>query len=198
MAENFFDFKNTAFWAIMLRFAITLVFLFILIRIIYFRYSKKEKYFFTFFLMGVTIFFIVSTFRSVFMELSFAFGLFAVFAILRFRTTNFNLKDMAYIFTTIAISVINSLKLLKFPIMGVIIINMIIVLTAYLLEEFQLRNRVDSLVIIYEDLELLKPDKKSKLLKDLSERTGKDIARFKITRVNYRRKVARIEVFFRS
>jgi hypothetical protein len=148
--------------------------------------------------MGVTIFFIVSTFRSVFMELSFAFGLFAVFAILRFRTTNFNLKDMAYIFTTIAISVINSLKLLKFPIMGVIIINMIIVLTAYLLEEFQLRNRVDSLVIIYEDLELLKPDKKSKLLKDLSERTGKDIARFKITRVNYRRKVARIEVFFRS
>jgi hypothetical protein len=37
-----------------------------------------------------------------------AIGLFAVFTILRFRTRNFSLKDMSYIFTTIGISVINS------------------------------------------------------------------------------------------
>lgn len=198
MAENFFDFKNTAFWAIMLRFAINLVYLFILIRVIYFSYSKKEKYFFTLFLMGITIFFIVSTFRNVFMELSFAFGLFAVFAILRFRTRNFSLKDMAYVFTAIAISVINSLKLVKFPIAGIIIINTIIVLAAYILEEFQLKHRLDSHLIIYDDLELLKSDKKAKLLKDLSERTGKNIVKFKIRRINYRRNVARLDVYFKD
>ena len=198
MAENFFDFKNTAFWAIMLRFAINLVYLFILIRVIYFSYSKKEKYFFTLFLMGITIFFIVSTFRNVFMELSFAFGLFAVFTILRFRTRNFSLKDMAYVFTAIAISVINSLKLVKFPIAGIIIINTIIVLAAYILEEFQLKHRLDSHLIIYDDLELLKSDKKAKLLKDLSERTGKNIVKFKIRRINYRRNVARLDVYFKD
>jgi hypothetical protein len=50
-----------------------------------------------------------------------AIGLFAIFAILRFRTRNFSLKDMSYIFTTIGISVINSLKLTGFPVLGVVI-----------------------------------------------------------------------------
>jgi signal transduction histidine kinase len=196
MKESFFSLDYPAFWGIMLRFAINLVFLFFLIRVIYFRYSKKEKYLFTFFLMGITIFFICSLFRTVFMELSFAFGIFAVFAILRFRTSNFNMKDMAYIFTTIGVSVMNSLKLVKFPFLGILIINTIIVLSAFMLEEFQLKNKLDSHLIIYEDLELLKPDKKAKLLKDLSERTGKNIMKIKIRRINYKRNIARLEVFY--
>jgi hypothetical protein len=198
MKENFFSLDYPAFWGIMLRFAINLVFLFFLIRVIYFRYSKKEKYLFTFFLMGITIFFICSLFRTVFMELSFAFGIFAVFAILRFRTSNFNMKDMAYIFTTIGVSVMNSLKLVKFPFLGVLIINTIIVLSAFILEEFQLKNKLDSHLIIYEDLDLLTPDKKAKLLKDLSERTGKNIMKIKIRRINYKRNIARLEVFYNS
>lgn len=196
MKENFFSLDYPAFWGIMLRFGINLVFLFFLIRVIYFRYSKKEKYLFTFFLMGITIFFICSLFRTVFMELSFAFGIFAVFAILRFRTSNFNMKDMAYIFTTIGVSVMNSLKLVKFPFLGVVIINTIIVLSAFILEEFQLKNKLDSHLIIYEDLDLLTPDKKAKLLKDLSERTGKNIMKIKIRRINYKRNIARLEVFY--
>jgi hypothetical protein len=198
MKESIFNLNNPAFLAIMLRFGIDMVFLFILIRLIYFKYSKKEKYLFTFFLMGVTIFFIVSMLRTVYLEVSFAFGLFAVFAVLRFRTRNFSLKDMAYIFTTIAISMINSLKLVKFPLLGVLIINIIIVLSAFILEEFQLKNKLDSHLIIYEDLDLLKQDKKAKLLKDLSERTGKNIVKFKIRRINYKRNIARLDVFYRD
>ena len=198
MKENLFDLNNPAFWAIMLRFAINLIFLIILIRIIYFRYAKKEKYLFTFFLMGITIFFICSMLRTVFLEVSFAFGLFAVFAVLRFRTRNFSLKDMAYIFTTIGVSMINSLKLVKFPLLGVLIINGIIVLSAFILEEFQLRNKFDSHMIIYDDLDLLKPDKKAKLLRDLSERTGKNILKIKIRRINYRRNIARLDIFYKD
>ncbi len=140
MPDNFFNLNNPDFFGILLRFCINLVFLIILIRGIYFRYSQKEKFLFTFFMMGITVFFITSMLKSVFIEFGMAVGLFAVFAILRFRTRNFSLKDMSYIFTTIGISVINSLKLVGFPVLGVIIFNSLIVLGAIILEEFTLRN----------------------------------------------------------
>jgi len=198
MADNFFNLNNPNFLGIMMRFAITLFFLFILIRVIYFRYSKKEKFLFTFFLMGIMVFFIVAILKSVFIEFGMALGLFAVFAILRFRTRNFSLKDMSYIFTTIGVSVINALKLLKFPLLGVLIINAIIVLSVFILEEFLVRNKFDSHSIIYDDLELLKSNKNQKLLKDLSTRTGKDILKFKIRRVDYRREIAVLDVFYKD
>jgi len=198
MADNFFNLNNPNFLGIMMRFAITLFFLFILIRVIYFRYSKKEKFLFTFFLMGIMVFFIVAILKSVFIEFGMALGLFAVFAILRFRTRNFSLKDMSYIFTTIGVSVINALKLLKFPLLGVLIINAIIIISAYILEEFVVKNNSESYTITYENMGLLKPDKKQKLLKDLSVITGKEILNVKIRRVDYRREIALLDIFYKE
>ena len=198
MPDNFFNLNNPDFFGILLRFIINTVFLIILIRIIYFRYSKKEKFLFTFFLLGITVFFITSMLKSVFIEFGMAVGLFAVFTILRFRTRNFSLKDMSYIFATIGISVINSLKLVGFPVLGVVIINIIIVIAAIILEEFTLRNNTVTYSIVYEDLELLKTAKKQKILKEISELTGKEILRFKIRRIDYRDKVAIVDIFYRD
>ena len=196
--DKFYDLTNPNFLGIMWRFAINIVFLFILIRIIYFKYVRKVKFFFTFFLMGIMTFFICSLLRSVYVEIGFAVGLFAIFGILRLRTRNFSIKDMAYTFTTIGISVINSLKLLKFPLLGVLIINGMILLSAYLLEEFLVRNSTKKHSIVYEKLEFLKPDKKEKLLKDISERTGKEILKVKICRINYIRKRALLDIYYKG
>ncbi len=198
MPDNFFNLNNPDFFGILLRFCINLVFLIILIRGIYFRYSQKEKFLFTFFMMGITVFFITSMLKSVFIEFGMAVGLFAVFAILRFRTRNFSLKDMSYIFTTIGISVINSLKLVGFPVLGVIIFNSLIVLGAIILEEFTLRNNTITHNIVYEDLELLKTAKKQRILKELSALTGKEIIRYKIREIDYKKKVASMEVSYKE
>jgi hypothetical protein len=136
--------------------------------------------------------------KSVFIEFGMAVGLFAVFTILRFRTRNFSLKDMSYIFATIGISVINSLKLVGFPVLGVVIINIIIVIAAIILEEFTLRNNTVTYSIVFEDLELLKTAKKQKILKEISELTGKEILRYKIRRIDYRDKVAIVDIFYRD
>ncbi len=194
MDDNLFGMVNPGFWAILVRFVINLAFLFVLIRLIYYRYTQKEKYLFAFFILGTVTFFVAILLRSIFLETTIAVGLFAIFSILRFRTTNVSIKDMTYIFTTIAISVISSLVLLRFP-EGTLIMNAIIILGAYLLEEFQTKNQTESYIIIYENIELLKADKKEKLMKDLISLTGKNILRYKIIRVNYRRKIARLELF---
>ena len=198
MADNFFNLNNPDFYGILVRFAINLAFLVVLIRVIYFKYSKKEKFLFTFFLMGITVFFISSMLKSVFIEFGMAVGLFAIFTILRFRTRNFSLKDMSYIFTTIAISLINSLKLVGFPVLGVIIFNIFIIISAIVLEEFALKNNTTTFSIIYEDLELLKTAKKQKILKELSTMTGKEILKFRIRKINYKSKVAFLDITYKD
>jgi hypothetical protein len=198
MPDNLFNLNNPDFFGILLRFVINTTFLIILIRGIYFRYTKKEKFLFTFFLMGITVFFITSMLKSVFIEFGMAIGLFAIFAILRFRTRNFGLKDMSYIFTTIGISVINSLKLTGFPVLGVIIFNVIIMISAIILEEFTIKNRSENQTIVFEDLELLKTAKKQKILKEISELTGKEVLRVKVSKIDYKRKVAFLNISYRD
>jgi len=198
MDDSIFNLNNPSFLGIMWRFVINLIFLFILVKLIYYRYSGKDKFLFTFFLMGIMTFFICSILRSVYVEIGMAVGLFAIFGILRLRTRNFNIKDMAYTFTTIGISVINSLKLVKFPVLGVIIINLIIISSAFLLEQFLIKTRSQTHSIIYENIDLLKPDKEQKLLKDVSALTGKEIMKIRIRRIDYKKKEALLDISYKG
>jgi len=198
MPDNFFNLNNPEFYGILLRFLINSIFLFILIRLIYYRYSQKEKFLFTFFLLGTVVFFITAMLKSVFIEFGMAVGLIAIFAVLRFRTRNFSLKDMSYIFATIGISVINSLKLVGFPVLGVIIFNLIIMATAIILEQFTLKHNTTNHSIVFGDLDLLKTAKKQKIIKELSTLTGREIVRFKITKIDYRQNEAEIDIFFKD
>jgi len=191
-------FNSPTVWGILIRFVITLAFLFVLIAVIYFRYSKKEKFVFTFFLIGIIVFFICSLLKGVDIAIGMGLGLFAIFTILRFRTRNFSLKDMAYIFTVIGISVINSVNMPGFPFFGFLIINSIIVLAAFVLEEVMRKNSFDKQSIIYDELELLKPGNKHKLLKDLSSRTGQTILRTKIVKVDFKRETAELEIYYKG
>jgi hypothetical protein len=198
MFDNLFNLNNPIFLGIMVRFIINMIVLFLLIKLVYFRYCRNEMFFFAFFLMGIMIFFIGSIMNAVFLEIGMAVGLFAIFTILRLRTTNVSVKDMAYMFTVIGISVINSLKLVGFPLLGVLIINAIIIFSTYLLEEFLVRNSSETYSIIYRNIELLRSSKKQKILKELSDLTGKEVIRFKVKRVDYRSETALIDIDYKE
>jgi signal transduction histidine kinase len=199
MSDNFFNLNHPDFYGTLFRFVINMVFLIILIRYIYFRYTKKEKFAFTFFLMGIMVFFLTSMLNTnVLMQFSFGFGLFAIFAILRFRTRNFSLKDMSYIFTVIGLSLINAIKVIGFPVLGVIIFNIIVLISIVILERFSLNHSTTTHSIIYENLELLRSGKKQKLIRDVSELTGKDVLRVKIRRINFKEKFAVLDIYYRD
>jgi hypothetical protein len=193
--ENIFN--SMTVWGVLIRFAMNLFFLFILIRLLYFRYTKKEKFMFTFFLIGITVFFICWMLKDIKIEIGIGLGLFAIFQILRFRTRNFSVKDMAYIFTTIGISVINSVNAIDFPIIGYLAINIIIVLSVFILEEHLKKNMFSKYSILYDNLELLKPGSNRKLIKDLSSRTGLNILWIKIRNIDLKRNIAELDVYFK-
>lgn len=200
MTFEFFNLNNPAFWAIMERFAMNLVFLFLLLRVVYYRFSRKSNYLFGFFLMGIVIFFIGAMLKIVAMEFQMAIGLFAIFTILNLRTISFDVKNMAYLFAVIAISALNSLDLKgKFPFMGVVIFNIIIIASAFVLEYFLTKkDKYCSHPIIYGNLEMLKPHNKKELLSNVAELTGLDVRKIKIRRVNYKERIAVLDIFYET
>jgi hypothetical protein len=189
---------SSSLQGIMVRFFFNLLVLFILIRLIYYRFVKKEEYVFSFFLMGIIIFLLVSLLTTVDIKLGLALGLFAVFGILRFRTVNYTAKDMTYVFTIIAISVINSQAKITPLILGAIFVNAIIIIVAIILELFLKKNALTLVVIRYNKLKLLNPEHRKDLLKDLTAQTGLKIEKIKIRRINIGKGRAELEVFFKD
>lgn len=160
--------------------------------------------------MGIVIFIIGSmlpiVFNSAMTQLGMAIGLFAIFTILRFRTRTLSIKDMAYMFTVIAISAVNSLEWSEFPVLGIFIFNIIILLSALILEIFLVRNtrppqeikeeNFNTHPIVYDKMELLKPQNSEELTMDIIEITGLDIKKVEIKQVDYQKMIAVLDIFY--
>lgn len=167
---------------------------FILIRGIYYTIYRKKDFFFTFFIFNLVIFLITYLMNKVEMSMGAAFGLFAVFSMLRYRTEGISLKDMTYLFLSIAIGLITAITKGSWDELS-LLCGLILLLT-YLLESNLLIKRESSKLVMYEKIELIKPDQKEQLLRDLQERTGINIHRISIERIDFLKDIAFIRVYY--
>lgn len=182
------------FMRIFLNLGVTLI----VIRYIYYPVSRRKDYLFTFVLMSLVVFFLVYLLSDARIEMGFAFGMFAIFGIIRYRTNPIPTKEMTYLFVVIGISVINAITDEKLSIFEVVMVNTIIVLVTYVLERVWLARQDISKAISYEKIELIKPEKYPELLADLKERTGLDIHKVEIGDIDFLRDVAKIRIFFKA
>jgi len=147
----------------LVRLAINVAVLFIIIKLLYNRYSDKKGNLFAFFLMGIMIFMLCVVLKDVELQMGMALGLFAVFSIIRYRTENMAIKDMSYLFTVIGISAINALLDYPNPVRGTILVNSIIILTIFLLEisfKKAAKKKVVKEVVVKKELTLKELEKK--------------------------------------
>lgn len=144
------------------------------------------------------IFLICSILESLELHIGMALGLFAIFAIIRFRTITYSVKDITYVFLIIGISIINSQAQIQPTVIGAILINASVVLITYLLELFLKKKLLNKLIITYNKLELLKPGRNKDLLKDLSAQTGQNIEKVVIQKINIKRGIADIEIYYKD
>jgi hypothetical protein len=191
-------FQQDPIWSVLLHLLVTLLVLFIVIRLIYYRYSMNERRVFSFFQMGVMIFLVCILLKSVEIQLGIALGLFAIFAILRFRSRNLSMRDMTYFFTVIGISVINAMATFFHPVRGMIVINGVIILSTLILEVFFNKRAYDTATLIYDRLELLATDKTQELLADISSRSSKKVEKVEIKKIDLIKRNAELEISFRS
>jgi hypothetical protein len=163
---------------------------------IYYPVHNRKDYLFTYFIFNLLIFFLSYLLRGVKLQLGFAFGLFAIFGLLRYRTEALAIKEMTYLFVVIAIAVINALSNKKISFAELMFTNIAIVTVTYLLEKKWLLRHEVSKTVVYEKIEFVKPENHHLLIKDLEERTGLKIVRVRIGRIDFLRDVARVKIYF--
>ncbi len=131
---------NGFFFELILRFLLNILVAFVIIRFSYYRYQRNETYAFTYYLFNVLIFFVCYLLSSVTLSIGFAFGLFAVFAILRYRTFPIPIKEMTYLFMVITVGVMNALSTPEIGILELLFANAAIVIVVFYSEHHWKKN----------------------------------------------------------
>jgi hypothetical protein len=154
---------------------------------------KKMDTIFTFVLFNVVIFLLTFVLNKVKMSMGAAFGLFAVFSMLRYRTEGIGIKDMTYLFIFVALGLLSGIQM--DPLESVIICGIIFIITL-LLDTKLILKREFSKQVRYEKIEFVKPDRHNELIAELKERTGLKVHRVVINEMDYLRDVADITIFY--
>lgn len=185
--------------AFLIAFLITLLSLTVVIRFIYYKRTGNKDYLFTFYMIGIVVFFISLSLKSVDLGLGMALGLFAVFGIIRYRTNVIPIKEMTYLFIVIGISLINGVSVHEesAQIMALGGNAFILIITA-ILENVWLKGKDESKHIVFEHIELIKPENREALITNLEERTGLEITRVNVGKIDFLRDVADITIFYKS
>ncbi len=165
----------------------------IIFGLIYFPNYRNKEFLFTFFIFNIIIFIITFVLNKTSISMGAAFGLFAVFSMLRYRTEGISMKEMTYLLLAIALGLINAIGLNLFPIS---VFNLILVLFIFIMDHPMVFKQEQSKAIIYENIEMIRPENKELLLGDLRKRTGLDIHRFSITTIDFLKDATSIMVYY--
>ncbi len=173
--------------------AIDIATVLIIILLIYYPNNKKMDYIFTFIIFNLVIFLLTFVLNKVKISMGAAFGLFAVFSMLRYRTEGITMKDMTYLFIFIAVGLIGAIQLEYYTLA---VMNGLIILVTFILDGNVIIRRELSKNIQYEQIEMIKPENHEKLIEDLKNRTGLDIHRIVINKIDFLKDTAIIRIYF--
>ncbi|MDR1814827.1 MAG: DUF4956 domain-containing protein [Tannerella sp.] len=190
-------FDATNFWMLLLRFGFNLLVCWIIIQFFYYRKSRRRDYYFTFMLFSVTIFLLLFLLQSIPMQIGFALGLFAIFGMIRYRTETVQIREMTYLFVVIGISVVNGLSM-EVPYISVIAANLLFLLIIWALESTRFLRHTSTKIVLYEKIELVKPEKYDDLIADLKERTGLEITKVEVGHIDFLRDAAYLKVYYKA
>jgi len=179
-----------------LRLLLNLVTVVIVVRYIYFPVTRRKDYFFSYLITAVLVFLICFLLANVKLQIGFALGLFAIFGIIRYRTTTVPIKEMTYLFLVIGVSVINALANKKVSYAELFLTNLTIILIALIGERFWLRKKEAFKNILYEKPDLIRPEKRQELYADIKNRTGLPIIRIETGDVDYLRDSVELRVWY--
>ena len=202
-------FFDNDLYKMLLRFLIDIVFLTAIIRLSYYHFSKKTEFLFTFYLVGIVVFFLCFTLKKYELDLGLALGLFAIFGILRYRTEPLKVREMTYLFVVIGVSVINALSNKKMSYMEILTANSFIFIATYYLDRYWSLQRVTpkerispkdfgTKDIVYNSLENIKPEQFSLLKKELEHSLGVEILKLDINEVDFEKQTAKIKIRYKK
>lgn len=158
----------------------------------YYRLNKNSNVAGSFLLFGVGIFIITNLLHGVDMSMEFAFGLFAVFTMLRYRTDTISIKEMTYLFLVTAIALLTAVSSLSIP--ELLALNGLICFIAFIVDTRFLRSRYSVQTVSYERISNIKPENRALLIEDLRSRTGLNVVAVEIMHIDFLKDTAELNV----
>lgn len=198
LTDSLLDGKDLGFsvWELLIRFAINIVAVFILVRLIYYPRHKNKDFLFTFFLFNCLNFLICFLLSATKIKIGFAFGLFAIFSIMRYRTVVVPVKEMGYFFVCVSLGIINALATVDDNYIILIGCNVFILGLTIILDRFINLTHENVKEMVYERIDLIHPDHRTEMLADIHARTGLPVHRIDIIRIDFLKDVAVIHCYY--
>lgn len=186
---------TTSLMQLALQFFVNLVVCFIIVRYFYYPKSHRKDFAVTFVLFSTSVFLLLFFMKSVGIDVSIGLGLFMIFGIMRYRTEMVPIREMTYLFLTIATAVINGSNLMV-SYAELLVANLLILAVLAVLEGVVMRGRSATRLVCYERIELIRPERRAELIADLEERLGHKVNSVDIGNVDFLRDVAFIKVHY--
>tara|TARA_B100000902_G_scaffold389149_1_gene435839 strand:- start:730 stop:1359 length:630 start_codon:yes stop_codon:yes gene_type:complete len=202
-------FFDDDFYKMLLRLSINMLYLTAIIKLSYYRFSKKTEFLFTFYLVGIVVFFLCFTLKKYELDLGLALGLFAIFGIIRYRTDPLKVREMTYLFVVIGVSIINALSNKKMSYMEILLANSFITASIYYLDRYWSQQRLTPKEktmpkdfgikdIVYNSLENIKPEQFELLKNELEDSLGLEILKLDINEVDFEKQTAKIKIRYKK
>ena len=178
-----------------IKFLANLVATAVIVLLIYRPTRHHADYVFTFFVFNILIFFLCSLMARFELGAGFGFGLFALFSIMRLRTSSISAKDMTYLFSVICIGIFNAIETDgSFPIE---LVDLLIVTAIFFLERYCFRDALSMVLISYENIGLVHTEHWEELRADLEKRTGLHIEKIQVETIDYLNDSAKLIVYYK-
>ena len=182
-----------------IRLIISIFFTWLIIDRLYYAKSHRRDFRFTFMLIPVAIFLIV--FFMIFVledmkgktSMGVGIGLFGIFSIMRYRTDTMPVREMTYLFITIALAVVNAVSV-DIPFAEVILTNLLVAAAVWAGEK-QLKSNTTKLVQ-YDRIELITPERRQELIDDLQARLGLNITNVEVGAVDFLKDMAMLKITY--
>ena len=153
-------------WEMVIRLLINIITIGIIVHAFYYPKAKRRDYYFTFSIIGVSIFLLIYLMGGVKLKIGFALGLFAIFGIIKYRTEQVPIREMTYMFVIIAVAAINGLAT-SVSYFELLATNLIFIIALAICENTKWMKHVPSKLIKYDNVKLVAHGKEEELKADL-------------------------------
>lgn len=165
----------------------------IILRAVYFKFTPNREAFLGFYLLGNGVYLVTYLLHSIEMSMGFAFGLFAVFAMLRYRTEPIEIRDMTYLFMVIVVALISSVANLQYY--EIVVVISLICLVSRFAETNFCAPKITERRITYDRVDNIHPDNERELIADLQDRLGLNVLKVEVVKVDYLTDSAQMKLF---
>lgn len=174
------------------RFLVNTASLLVLLRFVYYGYSRDRDSLFGFFLFGHGVYLVTGLMHEINISMGFAFGLFAVLSMLRYRTESISIRDMTYLFLVIVMSLMAAVG--PIGILSLLVINSVLIAMVWCGETNGFAPRTVQKSVVYENIANIRPENRLALIGDLQARLGEEVTDVVVKSVDFLKDTAVLQV----